>query len=115
MLRPPTLGSLLLLVGFRLELMCSIGPLNAVFFRFAKTRPGDDIVPLKARSSNVVDRFNGGGVVRTRRTLEGKADAVGVAGSTLTELCGDRAIGRGLLTEDETTEFDVEEVDEVLE
>lgn len=53
--------------------------------------------------------------MRTRRIFEGNAEVVGVAGSTLTELCGERAVGRGLLMADEITEFEVEEVEEVLE
>lgn len=59
-------------------------------------------------------RVRGGGVVRTRRTFDGKADPIGVAGSTLTELWGDLAFGGGLEIADEVIEF-AEEVEDALE
>ena len=114
-LRLPTLCSLLRTLLFKLELTFNIGPLKTVFFRFAKTRPGEGIAPAKARSSKVEGRFKGGGVVRTRRTFEGNAEVVGVAGRTLRELWGERAVGRGLFMAEDMTELELDEVDEVLE
>lgn len=58
------------------------------------------------------------GEARTRRMLEGKAETVGVAGSTLTEVCGERVdrpppVLGGIA--EECTLLEVEEVDEALE
>ena len=55
----------------------------------------------------------GGGTFRATRTLEGKAEVVGVAGRTLTEEFGDRVDFR--LMAEELTELELEEVDEALE
>ena len=55
----------------------------------------------------------GGGKFRATRTLEGKAEVVGVAGRTLTEECGDRVDFK--LMAEELTELELEEVDEALE
>lgn len=58
------------------------------------------------------------GEARTRRILEGKAEIVGVAGSTLTEVCGEREERPPPVLEgmaEEFTLFEVEEVDEALE
>lgn len=58
------------------------------------------------------------GEARTRRMFEGKAETVGVAGRTLTEVCGERedrpppVLGG---TAEECTLLEVEEVDEALE
>lgn len=74
-----------------------MGPLKTERFRRAKTgRPGDAGVALallKALASlkaGRVPRVEGGGRRETRMP-EGKALLVGVAGRTLTELCGDLA------------------------
>ena len=58
-------------------------------------------------------RDRGGGVVRTRRTLEGNAEPMGVAGRTLTDVWGDRAEGSGFEIP-EVIEL-VEDVDDALE
>lgn len=52
-------------------------------------------------------RVNGG--PRARRMLDGKASAVGVAGSTLTEWCGERPVPRGVFVVDTEPLDDVEE------
>ena len=53
------------------------------------------------------------GAARTRRTLEGKAETVGVEGRTLTEVWGERdVLAKGI---EEWTELDVEDVEEALE
>ena len=60
----------------------------------------------------------GGGIARTSRTFEGNvAVAVGVAGKSFTDECGEaRTTGSGLLlTAAEGIEFEVEEVEEALE
>lgn len=58
------------------------------------------------------------GEARTRRILEGKAEMVGVAGRTLTEVCGEREDRAppvlGGMAED-CTLLEVEEVEEALE
>ena len=48
--------------------------------------------------------------------FEGNAEVVGVAGSTLTEECGDRPLdnGFGFIAED-CTELEVDDVEEALE
>lgn len=57
--------------------------------------------------------------MRTRRTLDGKVEMVGVEGRTLTEVCGERAdVFPPLAVEgkaEEWTEFVVDDVDEALE
>ncbi len=58
--------------------------------------------------------FRVGGVARTRRILDGKACDVGVAGSTLTEWCGECPRWSGVLdieVENEAAEL----VDDALE
>lgn len=56
---------------------------------------------------------------RTRRMFEGKVVAVGVDGSTFTEVCGERPLFLVALLMDgkaeEWTEFEVEDVEEALE
>lgn len=47
--------------------------------------------------------------------LEGKAVVVGVEGSTLIELCGEREGRRDSGKAEEWTELELEEVDEALE
>lgn len=57
------------------------------------------------------------GEARTRRMLEGNAEMVGVAGRTLTEVCGEREDRPPVLggMADDCTLLEVEEVDEALE
>lgn len=56
------------------------------------------------------------GEPRTRRTFEGNAVIVGVAGRTLTDVCGDRAVGSGLApSAEDCTELVLEEVEDVFE
>lgn len=85
----------------------SIGPLNGLRFRFAKMRPGEGggTAPKAAPPS-----LRG---ARTTRMLEGKVEPVGVAGRTLTEVCGDFVLWPETETVGEAREAD--EVDEALE
>jgi len=95
----------------KLLLTINIGPLNGVFFLFAKTRPGEESAPKLADSLYWVEI--GGGAARTMRMFEGKVEVVGVAGRTLTDECGDRA--GFVATAEECMEFEAEEVEEAFE
>ena len=59
----------------------------------------------------------GGGSVLETRMLDGNVEMVGVAGRTLTEVCGERAVrGPGFMADVASErELEVEDVDEALE
>ncbi len=84
----------------------SMGPLKGDFLRLAKTRP---LGEAKVADSLYAD-VDGW---RTTRMLEGKAEVVGVAGRTLTEVCGERVVLLRLVEVEVVKEF--EEVEEALE
>ena len=82
----------------------SVGPLKRFFFRFAKDMPeekgfGDpgDCDWLLGMPSLYSWSGGGAGDPRTRRMLDGNEFAVGVAGSTLTEWCGEWPRPSGVL------------------
>ncbi len=83
-----------------------MGPLKGERLRLAKTRP---VGGLNVAESLYVDE----GGWRTMRMLEGKADVVGVAGRTLTEVWGERETLLMLVEVEVVMEF--EEVEEALE
>lgn len=84
-----------------------LGPLKMLFFRFANTKLLEE--PLGSQDMPSLNDDTSGW--RTTRIFDGKAEVVGVAGSTLTEWCGDR-VGMEVLDLDPEA---VEDVDEALE
>lgn len=103
-------------------LTLSIGPLNGLRFRFAKTRPdgkpgeGGGTAPnAELPSLTAVESRERPPGLRTRRMLEGKEDEVGVAGRTLMLLCGDFVSLLWCEPETDGDPMDIEDVEEALE
>lgn len=105
-------------------LTLSMGPLNGLLFRFAKTRPGEGgamPMPPNAAPPSPVSRVRAGMLrgpsgALTTRIFVGKEEFVGVAGSTFTLECGDLGVlwcPETVETEGETREAD--DVEEALE
>jgi hypothetical protein len=99
-----------------------MGPLNGLFLRFANTSPegnpgeGGGTAPnAEFPSAMLRPRFVlGFPPLRTRRIFDGNDDDVGVAGSTLTLLCGD-LVCLCPETETEGDPMDIEDVEDAFE
>lgn len=102
-------------------LTLSIGPLNGLRFRLAKTSPdgkpgdGGGTAPNAELPSLTAAESRESPPERTRRMLEGKEDEVGVAGRTLMLLCGDLVSLLWCVPETEGELMDIEDVEEALE